>query len=252
MTLNYKSFGSGTPLIILHGLFGMLDNWHTFARQLQDFFTIYIVDLRNHGKSFKSTTFSYPSLARDIIHFMDEHDIASAYILGHSMGGKVAISLAQLAPDRILKLIVVDIGIKSYPAHHKFIFDSILPLDIANMSSRQEVDTALSPSITDKSIRQFLLKNLQRRPQGGFQWKANFDILYQEYEHIMAGITISRPIQVPVLFVRGLKSRYITDVDILDLQSKFEHFELLDIQAGHWIHAEQPQLLRKGVISFLT
>lgn len=242
MTLNYKSFGEGDPIIILHGLFGMLDNWQTIGKQLAQDYRVILVDQRNHGKSFHSDEFSYDLLADDLKALMTELELSSAHIIGHSMGGKTAMSFAAKYPDMIDSLIVVDIAPKEYEGGHEELFEAILAIDVEAISSRKEVDEQLKLSIPDMGVRLFLMKNLTRKPETGYQWKANFTVLNDEYAQLMdfniAGVHV-----VPSLFIRGQKSNYILEEDEELIYDLFPLAVIEDIEdAGHWIHAEQPQL----------
>jgi len=250
--LNHKIYGSGEPLIILHGLFGMLDNWQSIARKLQDEYQVILVDQRNHGRSMRSDTFSYDIMAGDLIALMDHLDIEEAHILGHSMGGKTAIQTTLNNPDRIKKLIVVDIAPKSYGRGHDEIFEAIGKVPVDKLDSRKEAEEYLSPHIRNMGVRQFLLKNLHRNADGSYEWKANFDVLYKEYDKMVAALKLDRTIETPCLFIRGTKSSYITDKDIEQLEQRFSNLQIVDIEAGHWVHAERPVELLDALRTFLT
>ena len=249
MKLNYKKYGEGRSMIVLHGLFGMLDNWKTFARHMEGF-EVFLVDQRNHGKSPRSDDFSYPLLAMDILEFLDDHDLKSVILLGHSMGGKAAIQMAHDYPDRISQLIIVDITTKYYPPGHTEIFDAVLGLDLEMIKSRREADDALSKHINNLGVRQFLLKNLSRQSEGGFKWKANFKSLKENYDSILSAIDIRNSVQVETLFIRGSKSDYIRIEDDKLLSSEFSNFKIKTIEAGHWVHAEKLEEMVQVVEDF--
>lgn len=251
-TLHYKSFGSGQPFIILHGLFGMLDNWQSFAKKLQDTHQVILVDQRNHGRSFQSEEFNYKVLAQDVIKVMDELELESAVVLGHSMGGKTALQLTHDFPDRISQLIMVDIGLKQYPRGHDAIFDAVLGLDLSEVSTRKEADELLGNSIKNMAIRQFLLKNLHRRTEGGYEWKANFQVLYEQYDNVIAAVVVTNIVKQPTLCIRGTQSGYVSDDDIKDMNDHFAKFQVVDMNAGHWVHAERPTELLEVLRNFLT
>ena len=250
--LNYKIYGEGEPIIILHGLFGMLDNWRTFARKMEADYQLILVDQRNHGKSFHSDDFNYHLLAEDLHEFIHELGLDRFHLMGHSMGGKSAIEFTRHYYNHVNKLIVVDIAPKQYPRGHDTIFNAVLSMDIENLSSRSEADEVMAASIHHFAIRQFLLKNLSRNPQGGYRWKANFQSLCDNYEDIMTAIDIQYPISTPTLFVRGTKSGYITEEDKNVLSRQFSDHQIGDIDAGHWVHAERPEELEALVRRFLT
>ena len=168
MQLNYKVFGEGDPIVILHGLFGSLDNWQTIAKRLADQFRVYIIDQRNHGKSPHSDTISYSVMAQDLKGFMETHGLNQSHVIGHSMGGKTALQFAVDFPAMVNKLVVVDISPRSYEGGHEMIFEALLGMEPADLRSRGEADEVLSKSIKEFGVRQFLLKNLARRKEGGF------------------------------------------------------------------------------------
>ncbi len=253
LKLNYKQFGSGDPIIILHGLFGMLDNWQTIAKRLASDYMVYIVDLRDHGKSEHSNDFNYQLLAQDIADFMESEWIHSAHIIGHSMGGKTAIQLVYDYPDLVEKLIVVDIGIKAYKGGHEIILKALQAVPIDNITSRDAVEEVLSEYVPERGIRLFLMKNLTRNKDSSYRWKMNLDLLINSYSKILAEIPIVDPIDTPTLFVKGSKSKYIVDQDVPQLEAVFTDMSLVTIaDAGHWVHAEQPSELLSTIKSFIN
>lgn len=250
--LNFKTYGSGDPIVIMHGLFGMLDNWQTIAKRLAKTHMVYIVDLRDHGKSEHTDAFNYRLLAEDIARFMEGEWIHQAHIIGHSMGGKTAIQLALDHPNLIDRLIVVDIGIKAYEGGHEVILEALLSVDIDQVSSRQEVEDQLSRYIADKSIRLFLMKNLTRDKEGGYRWKMNLPLLVRNYHNILGSVEVEDAIELPTMFIRGGRSSYIVDEDIPVLNDKFCDIQIETVHdAGHWVHAERPDELLSLVTSFL-
>ena len=251
-TLNYKTFGTGDPIIIMHGLFGMLDNWQTIAKKLAEDYMVYLVDLRDHGKSEHTNEFNYPLLAQDIAEFLESQWIHEAYILGHSMGGKTALQLVKDFPDLVEKLIVVDIGVKSYKGGHEVILEALSSVPIDDVQTRKEVEAHLSRYISEPGIRLFLMKNLTRNKEGGYRWKMNLKLLIKHYQDILAGINFDEEVDTPTLFIRGRNSGYILDADIESLTSHFEDAEVQTIaNAGHWVHAEKPNELLEAIRSFL-
>lgn len=242
MELNYKQFGQGEPIIILHGLFGTLDNWQTIAKKLAEEYMVFIVDQRNHGKSPHSDEFSYQVMANDLKEFMFQQHIYEATIIGHSMGGKVAMRFALDNPDMVTKLIVVDIAPKKYKGGHQMIFEAMFELDLNTLTDRKSIDEALKIKIPEDGVRLFLMKNLARQKEGGYRWKMNLSVLYREYQEILSNIESDEVYDESVLFIRGENSKYIQDEDVLDIQ---EHFPLMQLEtvsnAGHWVHAENPK-----------
>lgn len=255
MELNFKVFGQGKPLVILHGMFGTLDNWQTLGKQLAQQYTVYLVDQRNHGRSSHTNLIDYPSMAADLKQFLETHGIAKTHILGHSMGGKTAMQFALQHEDHVDKLIVVDIAPKRYAGGHEEILAALSALDLTTVQTRQDVEHFLRerlPRETESTI-QFLMKNLTRIPEGGFEWKMNFPVIYKHYEDILAPISSDFPFEGDALFVRGGKSNYIQDTDWQQILTLFPNAKLETIaDAGHWVHAEQPQRLLQVVSDFLN
>ena len=252
MKLNYKQFGQGEPIIILHGLFGTLDNWQTIAKKLAENHMVFIIDQRNHGKSPHSDEFSYKIMAEDLKEFMFQHHIYEAIIMGHSMGGKVAMRFALDYPDMVSKLIVVDIAPKKYKGGHQTIFEAMFDLDLENLTDRRAIDEALKVKIPDDGIRLFLMKNLARQKEGGYRWKMNLPVLYKNYQEILSTIEVDDAYDDEVLFIRGGQSKYIRDEDILDIQEIFPLMQLETIpNTGHWLHAEAPEMFMKIVNNFI-
>lgn len=252
MKLNYKSFGQGDPIVILHGLFGTLDNWQTIAKELAQNFTVYIIDQRNHGQSPHFSTMNYNLMAEDLKTFMEDHWMFKAHIMGHSMGGKTAMQFAVDHPEMVDKLIVVDIAPKVYARSHQAIFDALFALDLNTLDSRKEADEFLQNKIEDFGVRQFLLKNLTRDKQTGYRWKMNLPVLYEKYPEILGPIEVNSPFDKETLFVRGSKSDYIQDQDIPHIMAKFPSAKLETIEgAGHWVHAEASEDFLRVIKGFL-
>ncbi len=250
--LNYKEFGEGEPVIILHGLFGMLDNWQTFAKQLAKEYRVILIDLRDHGKSKHTDAFNYKLLAQDLHDFFDENGIYGCSVIGHSMGGKAAMQFAADFPDFVHRLIVVDIGPDVYPPGHDLIFQALLSVDIDKVNSRKEVEEVLTEYIADKGVRLFLMKNLTRKKEGGYAWKMNLNLLHKEYANIISGIQILDIIETPCLFVGGEKSVYLNDQQLESISNNFMTYHVEFIEgAGHWVHAEKPIELLELVREFL-
>ncbi|HFX17925.1 MAG TPA: alpha/beta fold hydrolase, partial [Flavobacteriales bacterium] len=204
MVLHSKILGQGMPLIILHGLLGMGDNWITLARQYaQNGFQVHLVDLRNHGKSFHDDQMTYDDMVADILEYMSYHQIDKAHVIGHSMGGKVAMNLAISAPDHIDKLIIVDIAPKLYPPHHYFIFEAIHQLNLTKLNTRKEAEEILLKQIESKPIVQFILKNLGRDKKGHFKWKANMPVLENALQDLGEALPPLSVFNKPVLFIKG-------------------------------------------------
>ena len=250
--LNHKIYGQGDPIIILHGLFGMLDNWQTIAKKLAEHYMVILVDQRDHGKSKHTDEFNYKLLAEDLRMFMEDNWIHEAHVIGHSMGGKTAMQFAADNPDMVEKLIIVDIGPKAYQAGHDIIFKALKSVPIDEVQSRQEVEEVISEYIPEAGVRLFLMKNLQRRKEGGFRWKMNLDLLHRDYPNIIAAIETNGEVDVESLFIYGTNSKYIQEGEPEQIGKIFTNAKFAPIEAGHWIHAEKPAELLQQVNQFLS
>jgi pimeloyl-ACP methyl ester carboxylesterase len=252
MELNYQKYGEGFPLIILHGLFGSLDNWQTVSRRLGEIAQVFALDLRNHGRSPHSDSFNYDVLVDDVREFMDARELKRANLLGHSMGGKTAMHFALRHPDRVEKLVVADIAPKAYPPWHEPIFKAMLSLDLGKYHHRQELDMALAASVNSAPVRQFLLKNVARDESGAFMWKINLLALLQNYPGLNDAIEGDRTFMGSTLFIRGEHSEYITDSDTNGIRRLFPKAELVTIEgAGHWVQADAPEAFIDKVANFI-
>ena len=252
MKLHFKKFGAGTPLIILHGVFGSSDNWKTFANQLKNKFEVYLVDQRNHGLSPHSDEFNYQVMADDLKELLFDEQIEKCILLGHSMGGKTAMNFAVQFPEKIIKLIIVDIAPKKYVPHHQNILNGIRSLILPDLNTRKQADDLLSKTIKEPGIRQFILKNLIRNPKNLFYWKINWKAIEDNMEAIGAPLLSNTLFAGEVLFIRGAKSDYILNKDESLLKKHFPKANLITIQnAGHWVHAEQPAVLLILINKFL-
>ncbi len=252
MELNYKELGHGPPIIILHGLFGMLDNWITVGKKLAEEYSVYLIDQRNHGKSPRNPETNYPLMAEDLRHFMEAHWIHKAHVIGHSMGGKTAMQFALEYPDMIDKLIVVDIGPWKNRSRHDLIFDTLLSVNLEAVQSRKDAEAILGEKISDEGVKQFLLKNLSRNKESGYQWKMNLPALHENFPAILAPVHSDHPFEGSSLFIRGEKSDYIPNEDIPKIGPLFPEAEVTTIEnAGHWVHADAPKELLEEVKAFL-
>ncbi len=251
--LHYKTIGEGSEtVVILHGLFGCLDNWQTFAQKLGETYTIIIVDQRNHGKSPHFDEHNYELMSNDLKELVDFLDLTKFHLIGHSMGGKTAMRFAVEHPYLTEKLIVVDIGPKYYPPHHQKIIEALQAVDFSLVNSRKEVDVLLSEKIKDPGVKQFLLKGLTWESKTKMKWKFNFQAIASEIENIGEEIDSSSYFSSPTLFLKGENSSYIEDRDHDKIEQIFPNSEVIDIaNSGHWVHAENPVDFHTEVISFL-
>ena len=245
-------YGQGVPLIILHGLFGSLDNWHSIAKTLASDFTVLSIDLRNHGKSPHNKTFNYETLRDDVIRFMEENRVKSSHILGHSLGGKVAMNVALSSPEKLEKLVVVDIAPKMYKAGHEAIFEALRTINLSNFFERKEVEDKLLSFVPDLRTRQFLMKGLIRNEMGKPVWKFNIESLAENYLNILKSINSEHPFQKESLFIAGSDSEYLIQNDMREIEKLFPKASFKSIEnAGHWVHADRPGEFLKTVKSFL-
>ena len=250
MELFYREMGEGQPLVILHGLFGFSDNWQTQAKKFSDYYRVILVDLRNHGHSPWSDAFSYALMVEDLKSLFDALNLTDVILLGHSMGGKVAMHFAQKYEDRLNKLIVVDMGVKSYPLHHEHILKAFHEIDLSKLSARSEAEAILKQFIDSDGVRQFLLKNLYWMEKGKLSWRVNFPVLEREMSEILSSLP-EKEVLTSTLFIRGQLSNYILDTDIPILESYFPDSQLISVEnAGHWVHAEAPEAFVDAVLGF--
>jgi pimeloyl-ACP methyl ester carboxylesterase len=251
MELFYREVGEGPPMVILHGLFGSSDNWFTQAKMFGEHYHVYLVDQRNHGQSPHSDEHDYTLLAEDLKKFLKDRKIENPIIIGHSMGGKTAMNFALGYPELLSALVVVDIAPKSYPVRHDTIIDGLRALDLTQINSRKEADEALAEHIAEFEVRQFLLKNLQRKQGGGFDWKINLKVLDENIEKMGEGLQYSGSFDKPTLFIRGQKSNYILEEDYDRIHEIFENATIVSLDASHWVQAEKPQEFVDTVLAFI-
>lgn len=265
MELFFRKFGEGPALIILHGLYGSSDNWMSVGKALSENFEVYLIDQRNHGRSPHSAQHNYHLLKEDLLEFMDKHSIEKAIIIGHSMGGKTAMFFAVDYPERVNSLIVVDISPTSYKntdstqlLTHSTIIKSMYSVDFNTVKTRKDIDKILAKSIPVKRVRQFLLKNVRRNKNNQFDWSLNIEAISNELENIMDGLNANsfengkEITGFPVLFIKGEKSDYIQPSDEKEITKIFPFAEIEIIpDAGHWLHAEQPELFIKTIQNFI-
>ncbi|GLX80015.1 acyl-CoA esterase [Thalassotalea insulae] len=251
--LHFQQSGSGANILLIHGLFGSLENLNMVAKGLSDSYCVTNVDVRNHGGSFHENTMDYPSLAQDIIDTLDHLNINSTAILGHSMGGKIAMQVALDFPQRIEKLIVADISPIAYPPHHNQIIAGLLSIDIANINSRKMADQQLANYVEDSGVRQFLLRNIAKNSDGsGLKFKCNLPFIAHCYPQIVKGYQGDKKFNKATLFIKGGNSDYITNEHQARILQLFPQSKAKVIQgAGHWLHAEKTVAFNKIVKDFL-
>ena len=242
--LNYRIYGdldSGiTPLVVMHGLLGEMDNWRTFARKQQNEHPIIAIDMRNHGESPHVEGMSYPLMTDDVLKVLDALGLETVNLMGHSMGGKVAMWLALHQPARITKLIIVDIAPVDYPPRHQAILQAMLTMPLAGFKTRREADKWLAPTVKHPYERAFLLKNLAWDENRTFIWQCNLPEIGRNYLTLTAFPQTELTYNKSALFIRGGKSDYLTDENRLIAQQLFPQARLVNIaEAGHLPHVEQ-------------
>lgn len=267
MKLFYREFGTdGSPIIIAHGLYGASDNWVSVARELGQKHRVFVVDLRNHGKSPHHDSHTYIDLANDLNELLVELGISKVALVGHSMGGKVMMQFALSFPEKVDKLVVLDIAPKSYATfqnfgvqtnNHSLILEVMRSLDFTSFTTRSDIENYVQSKIGSETISNFLLKNIARKSDGFYEWKLNVEALYNNLNNILDGFseTINQPLtpfKGTTLFLRGEQSSYFLDEDLHLARKLFPNSELTTIpNSGHWLHAEQPKLVVNSLLYFL-
>lgn len=272
MRLYFRKFGQGHPLIIIHGLYGSSDNWINIGRELSEYFEVFLLDQRNHGQSPHNAEHSYAAMKSDLLEFMDTQQIERAILLGHSMGGKTAMLFALQHPERVSRLVVADIAPKKYTLpkqespknfSHLTIFKAMREVDFETAHSRSEIEKQLARHIWSKRVRKFLLKNIRRNKTKClgeahcFGWQINVEALYNNLDEILGGVDASeykgKAVEnFPALFLKGEHSGYLSPDDLPQIKKMFAFATLETIpQAGHWLHAEQPEKFIKSVQEFI-
>jgi pimeloyl-ACP methyl ester carboxylesterase len=246
MKLHFREMGQGAPLLILHGLFGSSDNWITIAKQLATNYHVFIIDQRNHGQSPHSDEWNYTAMAEDIEEFCLQHHLKEIYIAGHSMGGKTVMKMAELFPNRIKKMMVIDIAPRYYPLHHHQILSALKSINFDEVNTRKQAEEALLTTITDFGTRQFLLKNIYWVSESKLAWRFNLDVVAKQIEIVGEATPTDASVicEIPVCFVKGEHSDYITLEDEKLIAHQYPNSEIISIvNAGHWVHAEQPSAM---------
>ena len=252
LPLQFRQLGCGEPLVLLHGLLGSADNWFGVAPTLAEKFGVHALDLRNHGRSPHSTDMDYPLLAADVEAFFVAQKMDSACVVGHSLGGKVAMQLALDFPARVKKLVVVDMAPRGYPRAHDQILSALLALDLPALATRQEAEDALLGAIPSLNLRRFLLKNLGRDEAGRFFWKPNLRGLADGYGSLCQPVSEGPAFGGPALFIRGGRSEYVHADDEVEIRRRFPQAAVRTLpEAGHWVHADAPEEFVREVLNFL-
>ncbi|MBL4638840.1 MAG: alpha/beta fold hydrolase [Proteobacteria bacterium] len=250
MKLHYQIIGSGKPLLVIHGLFGSADNWRSMIKYFSKQNQVISIDLRNHGRSPHSDSQSLIDMAEDIYELCQDLSLNNVIILGHSLGGKVAMQFAELYEKYVEKLIIVDIAPREYKGKHTPLMDAMMALDFSELNSRKQVDEVLAMSIADQQVRQFLLMNLSLDSEQ-LKWRINLPALKVNYKAFMKAVLTESNLDITSLFIYGEHSDYVTAQDRDEIKQIFPYAEFAAVPAGHWVHAERPQQFKKIVEEFL-
>jgi pimeloyl-ACP methyl ester carboxylesterase len=254
MKLFCRHSGAGEPVVILHGLFGLSDNWVTYARKLSEYYSVFIPDLRNHGQSPHSTVFDFPALEGDLFELVEELGLHDITLIGHSLGGKTAMYFTLHNPDIVKRLVVVDISLRKSTAgiEQQELLTAMMSVDFGLAKTRGDVDKQLQVQVHSSKLRQFLLKNVYWRDRHSLDWRLNLPVINENLLSIFEGVDVPGTYAGPVLFVRGANSDYIRDADIAGLLLKFPGAEVKTIaNASHWVHADAPGEFYDVVKAFL-
>jgi len=251
--LHSQIFGTGFPMVILHGFLGMSDNWKTLGKKFASLgLQVHLVDQRNHGRSFHSDDFNYHVMVEDLNLYLKHYKIDHAVLLGHSMGGKTAMRFSTTYPEKVKGLIVADIAPKLYPQHHQDIFKALSLLDFSIVKTRKQADEILKTYIDNFGVRQFLLKNLYWKEKGILAFRMNLESLKSNSLEIGKALPVNSKYNESTIFIKGGQSGYIEDADQMIIKTYFPNSEIKNIEkAGHWLHAEAPQLFYEIVVAFL-
>lgn len=254
MILHSNILGEGKPFIFLHGFLGMSDNWKTLGTQFgEQGYEVHLIDQRNHGRSFHSDEFSYEVMVADLKNYCAHHNLEDIILLGHSMGGKTAMLFAVDYPEMVSKLIIADISPRYYPTHHDDILKGLAALDFENLKSRGEADKALEAYVSDFGTRQFLLKNLYWKNKDTLALRLNLEVLQSQVNEVGEPLPMHSKFGKATLFLRGDRSEYIALQDEALIHSHFPKAKIVTISnAGHWLHAENPEDFYNEVVQFLA
>ncbi|MDN3554152.1 alpha/beta fold hydrolase [Halomonas almeriensis] len=253
VSLHYTDTGGeGAPLVVLHGLLGSADNWRSHIKQWRERFRVLAVDLRNHGRSPHVDGMTYTAMAEDVMALLDRLGIERAHLLGHSMGGKVVMSVARLAPQRVVSLLVADIAPCAYGHDHASILAGLRRVQSGMPGNRNEADALLAEHVEEPAIRMFLATNLVRNDAGGLSLRVGLDEIEAGYGAIMAEPAGQGAFNGPTLVLRGTRSQYVADERLPALYTILPEAELVSLDAGHWLHAECPDAFQASVNDFLA
>jgi len=251
MDLVFRKIGSGPAIVVMHGLFGMSDNWMNIAKELSSRYTFYLLDLRNHGRSPHDDDINFELMAEDVAKFLDTSKLKDITLLGHSLGGKVAIQTAAHFPQYLKKLVVVDIANKVYQtSYFEEYIDAMLSIELESIRSRRDAEGAfLEKRNVETGVLHFLLKNLYRDENNHFKWRLNLLALKNNMNNLLTNIKIESTITTNTLFMKGSESGYITQQDEGEIKKDFQNVRIAEVVgANHWVHFSAP----KNFINVLT
>jgi len=254
MKLFFRHMGKGNPVVILHGLLGLSDNWVTFGRQLASDFEVFIPDLRNHGQSPHDPVFNFTVLVEDLHELIEDQGLKKVNLIGHSLGGKIAMFFTLEYPDLLDKLVVVDIALRKYSPNleHQMLIDAMMEVDFSSAHSRSDVDRQLEQNVHDLKLRQFLLKNIYWKDKETLGWRVNLPVLKESLPRMLEGITTDKKFLNPVLLIRGGLSDYVKDADLPAMIKQFPRTSVQTLaDASHWVHADVPGEFYRIVHEFL-
>jgi len=252
MRLHYELQGEGHPLLFLHGFLGSSDNWRAMRKSFAATYKVFSLDLRNHGSSPHSSSMNYCVMADDLREFLLEHGLSKFSLLGHSMGGKVAMQFASESPEAIEKLVIVDIGPKAYPPTHRLLLQTMQNLELSGLKTYSQAEAALRVTIADSALSKFVVKNLTRDPNGAFQWRIGLEELAANYDELIKAPAIPNRFDKPTCFIRGALSRFIEDQDFAVIREYFPLAEFHTVaNAGHWVHIDAPGEFHRIVDEYL-
>lgn len=250
--LHSKIIGKGVPFLILHGYFGMGDNWKSMAKVFGEYFEVHIIDQRNHGRSFHSDDFNYELMVEDLYNYITFHHLENVILLGHSMGGKTAMLFSVTYSSMVHKLIIADISPRYYSPHHNDILKALHSVDFSIQNSRKLVDKKIAELIPEKEVRSFLLKNVYWREKGVLDYRFYLQSLTENNSEVGKALPSLTNFKGETLFLAGENSEYITQNEVQVINAHFPNSQIKTIKkAGHWLHVENPKQFYGFVTNFL-
>jgi esterase len=248
--LFFRKYGEGKPVIILHGLLGMSDHWINIAKKIaENNFAVYVPDLRNHGKSPHSDLFNYETLSSDILALIHRQSMDKPVIIGHSLGGRIAMLFSTKNPQVVKSIFIIDIGINNVDTGLMELATMMLKTELSAMKNRKEIEKYFDAKIYDPLIKQLVLKNIGINKSKEFEWKVNLPVIVKNLPVILSGIDIKGTFTGPSFFIKAEKSNYLKDAELDEIREYFPKAELFEIRgAGHWIHTDTPEKLTRLIL----